>query len=434
MATTTLINHHSLRTVSKVANSACSNTRYPERCVSSMASYPAYQTARLDDLTNFALQVSIQMASKARDFALSLQNNVMNERERAAWRDCLELFEDTVDRLNVCWSNGSLSTDSPIWLSAALTNQETCLNGFRDLNLSAANPIRALVSPRAVNLSELVYNSLSMYKLSTLPAKTVNNRRLLTVNSNEDGDFYSHYSRVSKDGFPEWLSAGDRKLLQASSPASQANAVVAQDGSGNYRTIAQAINAAPEKSSKRYIIYIKAGTYKENIDISNKITNLMLVGDGKDKTVVTGSKSVQDGVTTFKTATVGVSGNGFIARDMTFENTAGPQKHQAVALRVGSDQSAVYRCSIKGYQNTLYVYSLRQLYREVDIYGTVDSIFGNAAVVIQNSNIIGRRPLTNQQNTITAQGRTNPKENTGISFHHCIVSVLFHLFFKARQD
>lgn len=297
--------HHAWRTVSKVANSACSKARYPERCISSMASYPGYQTAKLDNLTNNAFQVSLQRAQKAHDFALSLQNNVMNERERAAWQDCLELFEDTIDRLNVCTINGSLGTDSPIWLSAALTNQETCLNGFRDLNLSATNPIRALMSSRAVNLSELVSNSLSMFKLSTLPAKTIHNRRLLSVNSNENGDFYSHYGHESKDGYPEWLSAGDRKLLQASSPASQANAVVAQDGSGNYLTIAQAVNAAPQKSSKRYIIYIKAGTYKENIDISNKITNLMLVGDGKDKTVVTGSKSVQDGVTTFKTATVG---------------------------------------------------------------------------------------------------------------------------------
>ncbi|GLJ13607.1 hypothetical protein SUGI_0216260 [Cryptomeria japonica] len=414
--------HHSWETVSKVANSVCSKTRYPERCVSSMASYPAYQTAKLDDLTDVALQVSIQRAQKARDFALSLKNNVTNERERAAWQDCLELFEDTIEHLNVCSSNGFLKKDSPVWLSAALTNQETCLNGFSDLNLSASNPIQAFMASRAVNLSELVSNSLSMYKLSTLPTITGNNRRLMSFKNNEEADFYSNYGRLNEDGFPEWLSVGDRKLLQSSSPASQANVVVAQDGSGNYRTIAQAINAVPQKSSKRYIIYIKAGTYKENIDISKKITNLMLVGDGKDKTIVSGSKSVQDGVTTFKSATVAVSGNGFIARDMTFENTAGAAKHQAVALRVGSDLSAVYRCSIKGYQDTLYVYSLRQFYSEVDIYGTVDFIFGNAAVVIQNSNIIARRPMSNQQNTLTAQGRSDPNENTGISIHKCVVS------------
>lgn len=107
---------------------------------------------------------------------------------------------------------------------------------------------------------------------------------------------------------------------------------------------------------------------------------------------------------------------------MTLENTAGAQKHQDVALRVGADLCIVYRCSMKGYQDTLYVYSLRQFYREVDIYGTADFIFGNAAVVIQNSNILARRPLSQQQNTITAQGRSDPNQNMGIPIHNCRVS------------
>ena len=88
-----------------------------------------------------------------------------------------------------------------------------------------------------------------------------------------------------------------------------------------------------------------------------------------------------------------VSGRGFIARDMTFRNTAGPENHQAVALRVDSDQSAFYRCSMEGYQDTLYAHSLRQFYRECDIYGTIDYIFGNGAAVFQQCKIYTRVPL-----------------------------------------
>ena len=117
-----------------------------------------------------------------------------------------------------------------------------------------------------------------------------------------------------------------------------------------------------------------------------------------------------------------VSGDGFIARDMTFENTAGPQKHQAVALRSGSDFSVFYRCSFKGYQDTLYVYSLRQFYRDCDVYGTVDFIFGDAAVVFQNCNIYIRTPMSGQKNTVTAQGRQDPNENTGIVIHNSRVA------------
>eukprot|EP00253_Pinus_taeda_P028588 PITA_28588 len=410
---------HGGKTLSSLVRSVCSQTRFPERCVSSLATYTTYETATIDNLMSQVMKESMELVQQAHEFAISLNKNMMNEKESAAWLDCAQLFQDTMDHLNVCLSNDSIKKDIPTWLSAALTNQDTCLNGFRDFNLTTSSSISPLLSSRVLNVSELLSNSLSMYKFSSMSRDSLKNRRLLSLKREV---FHSHYGRIEKDGFPEWLSVADRRLLQSSSPASQANVVVSQDGSGNYKTITQAVNAAPQQSSKRYVIYIKAGIYNENVDISKKMTNLMFIGDGMDQTVVTGNKNVQDGSTTFNSATFAVSGNGFIAKDMTFQNTAGAQKHQAVALRVGADLSVVYRCSIKGYQDTLYVYSLRQFYREVDIYGTVDFIFGNAAVVIQNSNILARRPMSQQQNTITAQGRTDPNQNTGISIHNCKVS------------
>ena len=112
-----------------------------------------------------------------------------------------------------------------------------------------------------------------------------------------------------------------------------------------------------------------------------------------------------------------MTGQGFIARGITFRNTAGPSNHQAVALRSGADLSVFYRCGFEGYQDTLYVHSQRQFYKECYIYGTVDFIFGNAAVVFQNCMIYARKPIIGQQNTVTAQGRTDSNQNTGISIH-----------------
>lgn len=117
----------------------------------------------------------------------------------------------------------------------------------------------------------------------------------------------------------------------------------------------------------------------------------------------------------------GVSGDGFWARDITFENTAGPEMHQAVALRVSSDITVFYRCSIKGYQDTLYVHANRQFYRDCQIYGTIDFIFGNAIAVLQNCDIFVRRPMNSQSNMITAQGRDKESETTGIVIHGCRV-------------
>ncbi|XP_034899123.2 pectinesterase 3 [Populus alba] len=90
--------------------------------------------------------------------------------------------------------------------------------------------------------------------------------------------------------------------------------------------------------------------------------------------------------------------------------------HQAVAFRSGSDMSVLFRCAFDGFQDTLYAHSNRQFYRDCDITGTVDFMFGNAAVVFQNCNIQPRQPLPNQFNTITAQEKKDPNQNTAPTY------------------
>lgn len=113
------------------------------------------------------------------------------------------------------------------------------------------------------------------------------------------------------------------------------------------------------------------------------------------------------------------SGDGFIAQDVWFQNTAGPVKHQAVALRVSADLSVINRCRIDAFQDTLYAHTNRQFYRDSVITGTVDFIFGNAAVVFQKCNLVARKPMDKQNNMFTAQGREDPNQNTGTSIQQC---------------
>ncbi|KAL9240386.1 hypothetical protein vseg_014611 [Gypsophila vaccaria] len=225
-----------------------------------------------------------------------------------------------------------------------------------------------------------------------------------------------------EQGYPTWVPRHDRKLLQGSSVIN-VNLVVAQDGSGNFKTISEAISAASTRAGGgRFVIHVKSGVYQENVVIGTNLKNIMLVGDGMQSTIITGSRSNVGGFTTFNSATVAVTGPGFIARGITFRNTAGPQNHQAVALRVGSDLSVFYQCGFEGYQDTLYALSQRQFYRECNIYGTVDFIFGNAASIFQNCNIMVRKPLPSQENTVTAQGRIDPNQNTGIVILNCRIT------------
>jgi len=128
-----------------------------------------------------------------------------------------------------------------------------------------------------------------------------------------------------------------------------------------------------------------------------------------------------------------VSGDGFLAQDITFENTAGPENHQAVALRINADSTAVHRCTILGFQDTLYVHSFRQFYRECDIRGTIDYIFGNAAVVFQRCKIVSRMPMPGQSTVITAQSREDPEWTTGISIQNCSILATKELYFNRTR-
>lgn len=101
------------------------------------------------------------------------------------------------------------------------------------------------------------------------------------------------------------LCLDNRKLLQKSAPKIKVNAVVAKDGSGKYKSIKAALKAAPEKSKKRYVIYVKKGIYKENVRIEKTKWNIMIIGDGKDATIVSGNRNFIDGTPTFKSATFG---------------------------------------------------------------------------------------------------------------------------------
>ncbi|KAF5959128.1 hypothetical protein HYC85_000337, partial [Camellia sinensis] len=114
-----------------------------------------------------------------------------------------------------------------------------------------------------------------------------------------------------------------------------------------------------------------------------------------------------------------VCGDGFVARDITFRNTAGREAYQAPALASNAQHSAFYRCSFEGYQDTLYVQRGQQFYRECEISGTVDFICGNAAVVIQNSNIYAKRSRTGKEIVIAASNRNSQDSRTGIVIHNC---------------
>jgi pectinesterase len=106
---------------------------------------------------------------------------------------------------------------------------------------------------------------------------------------------------------------------------------------------------------------------------------------------------------------------------MGFVNTAGPAGHQAVALHVQGDMSVFFNCRFEAYQDTLYVHANRQFFRNCEVLGTVDFIFGNSVALFQNCLMTVRKPMDAQANMVTAQGRTDPNMPTGIVLQSCRV-------------
>ncbi|XP_041023502.1 pectinesterase [Juglans microcarpa x Juglans regia] len=343
------------------------------------------------------LKRSAYEIQKVMQKAQDVKHRINDPKEQLTLLDCVQLMELSRDRifdsLAALENMTSRSCeDAHAWLSSVLTNHVTCWDGLEGTT-------RTSMEPGVQDLISRARNFLAML-LAVSPLKT-------------------EVTEPLKGGFPPWVTNRDRRLLQALPKEIKADVVVAKDGSGNYKTVEEAVASAPDKSKMRYVIYVKEGTYEENVEVGKKKQNVMIVGDGMNSTIITGSLNVIDGSTTFKSATVAAVGDGFMAQDIWFQNTAGPQKHQAVALRVGADQSIINRCRIDAYQDTLYAHSNRQFYRDSYITGTVDFIFGNAAVVFQNCQIVARKPMNGQANMVTAQGRTDPNQATGTSIQNC---------------
>ncbi|KAL5569964.1 hypothetical protein UlMin_026539 [Ulmus minor] len=377
----------------------CKKTPHPEPCKHFMSeNRHRFAPKHTSEFRKMLVQVALERTLEAKRHALQLGQSCENKPQKAAWTDCLKLFQDTILQLNrtlqgLNTNQKCTNFDAQTWLSTALTNLETCRVGSSELNVSD------FISPIAsnYNVSELISNGLA-------------------INSRFVGK-KAESSAFAEGVFPSWVSKEERRLLESSSI--KANLVVAKDGSGHFRTVQAAINeAAKRRFGTRFVIHIKSGVYRENIEVGLNNNNIMLLGDGLRKTIITGGRSVSGGYTTYSSATAGIDGLRFIARGITFQNTAGALKGQAVALRSASDLSVFYRCAFQGYQDTLMVHSQRQFYKECFIYGTIDFIFGNAAVVIQNSIIYVRRPLKGQANVITAHGRNDPYQTTAISIHN----------------
>lgn len=213
---------------------------------------------------------------------------------------------------------------------------------------------------------------------------------------------------------------------RAQSVALPLSLTVAQDGSGNYKTIQEAVNAVRDLGQQQVTIHIKKGIYHEKLVIPSWKTKISLIGESAENTIITNNdysgKVVMGGkdafgkekMSTYTSYTVLVQGDDFRAENLTIANTAG-RVGQAVALHVEADRCVFVNCRLLGNQDTLYLAkgNSRQYYQDCYIEGTTDFIFGEATVVFERCNI---KSLTNSYITAAA---TTPRQAYGLVFFDC---------------
>ncbi len=199
-----------------------------------------------------------------------------------------------------------------------------------------------------------------------------------------------------------------------------ADIIVAADGSGDFKTVQEAVDSIPADNAKPVVVYINPGTYHEKIRIKQPFVHL--IGRDARTTILTyDDYARKPGPTsrplgTFGSFSVTITGKGFQADNISFENPSAPRKKvgQAVALGVDSDRAIFRNCRMLANQDTLYANGGRQYYFQCLIGGDVDFIFGNAAAVFDHCEI-----HSTGKGYITAQSRTSNAQDTGYVLTDC---------------
>lgn len=191
--------------------------------------------------------------------------------------------------------------------------------------------------------------------------------------------------------------------------------VVSRDGTGNFRTLQEAIESARAFMDYTVTIYVRNGVYKEKVIVPSWVENIDIIGEDRDKTIITYDDHANiNKMGTFRTYTVKVEGSDITFKNLTIENNAA-QLGQAVALHTESDRLKFINCRILGNQDTIYTGAkfTRLYFKDCYIDGTTDFIFGPSTALFEDCIIHSKR------NSYVTAASTPKEAKYGYVFKHC---------------
>ena len=191
--------------------------------------------------------------------------------------------------------------------------------------------------------------------------------------------------------------------------------VVSRDGTGDFRTLQEAVESARAFMDYTVTIYVKNGVYKEKVIVPSWVENIDIIGEDRDKTIITYDDHANiNKMGTFRTYTVKVEGSDITFKNLNIENNAA-QLGQAVALHTEGDRLKFINCRILGNQDTIYTGAkfTRLYFKDCYIDGTTDFIFGPSTALFENCMIHSKR------NSYVTAASTPKEAKYGYIFKHC---------------
>lgn len=196
--------------------------------------------------------------------------------------------------------------------------------------------------------------------------------------------------------------------------SSKIDLIVSQDGSGDFTTVQEAINAVADSNSEQTIIFIRKGIYYEKVLVPYKKMNITLVGEDVDSTVITYDDDPEkvDG-NTWGTYTMRVDAPNFTAINLTFENSAG-DNGQALAFSSFGDKHLFYHCRFLGWQDTYFInFRCRNYMKDCFIEGSVDYIYGYGIGVYDSCQV---HTIREGQSGVITAAATSRYNRFGLTF------------------
>ncbi|KAJ4968060.1 hypothetical protein NE237_014761 [Protea cynaroides] len=345
----------------KSVEAVCSPTLDKDKCIITIAPVAANASAGPKDFLRAALVATLEEVKIWIEKPSTMKNDNLGRIDNMALDDCKKVLQFGVVDLEKA-------------LAMVDDNELQVVNDENICRDEIENPeLKPKLQDVIRNATQLTTNALALF-LSTI---------LRSLNIPLE---------VNPKPARRLLDVAEHGLLLGKPPIP--NAVVAKDGNGQVKTIAAALASHPKNLPPcKYQIH------------------------GPDKKTVIEDKRNKANYSTSQN----VDANDFVAKDITFQNTASPPGEQAVALNVFGYRAAFFRCKIEGYQDSLSEESHRQFYHECIISGTIDFVSGQSATIIQHSTLVVKKPDPGQQNIVSADGTSEDKDctHTGLVFQHC---------------